>query len=116
MWVDYRGPLSTVYNDGEISTCEQIIEVHSVKSVYICTYCVLKYICIHDVCTYVCKQSVLRSVHTYIRTYVMSTNLLFDPKYISTNGTRLTGVVSLVGFLLNVPPLLFNQQGGRLMN
>ena len=20
-WVDYRGPLSTVYNDGEISTC-----------------------------------------------------------------------------------------------
>ena len=21
MWVDYRGPLSTVYNDGEISTC-----------------------------------------------------------------------------------------------
>ena len=30
MWVDYRGPLSTVYNDGEISTCEWIIEVHSV--------------------------------------------------------------------------------------
>ena len=22
MWVDYRGPLSTAYNDGEISTCE----------------------------------------------------------------------------------------------
>ena len=21
MWVDYRGSLSTVYNDGEISTC-----------------------------------------------------------------------------------------------
>ena len=21
MWVDYRGPLGTVYNDGEISTC-----------------------------------------------------------------------------------------------
>ena len=21
MWVDNRGPLSTVYNDGEISTC-----------------------------------------------------------------------------------------------
>ena len=21
MWEDYRGPLSTVYNDGEISTC-----------------------------------------------------------------------------------------------
>ena len=21
MWVDYRGPLSTVYNDGELSTC-----------------------------------------------------------------------------------------------
>ena len=26
MWVDYRGPLSTVYNDGEI------IEIHSVQS------------------------------------------------------------------------------------
>ena len=23
MWVDYRGSLSTVYNDGEISTCGQ---------------------------------------------------------------------------------------------
>ena len=23
MWVDYRGPLSIVYNDGEISTCDQ---------------------------------------------------------------------------------------------
>ena len=32
MWVDYRGPLSTVYNDGEISTCGQIGEVHSVQS------------------------------------------------------------------------------------
>ena len=32
MWVDYRGPLSTVYNDGEISICDQIIEVHSVQS------------------------------------------------------------------------------------
>ena len=21
MWIDYRGSLSTVYNDGEISTC-----------------------------------------------------------------------------------------------
>ena len=32
MWGDYRGSLSTVYNDGEISTCEKIIEVHSVQS------------------------------------------------------------------------------------
>ena len=32
MWVHYRGLLSTVYNDGEISTCWQIIEVHSVQS------------------------------------------------------------------------------------
>ena len=32
MWVDYRGPLSTVYNDGEISTCGWIMEVHSVQS------------------------------------------------------------------------------------
>ena len=32
MWVDYRGSLSTVYNDGEISTCGWIIEVHSVQS------------------------------------------------------------------------------------
>ena len=32
MWVDYRGPLSTVCNDGEISTCGQTIEVHSVQS------------------------------------------------------------------------------------
>ena len=31
MWVDYRGSLSTVYNDGEISTCGWIIEVHSVQ-------------------------------------------------------------------------------------
>ena len=35
MWVDYRGSLSTVYNDGEISTCGWIIEVHSVRSFYI---------------------------------------------------------------------------------
>ena len=33
MWVDYRGSLSTVYNDGEISTCGWIIEVHSVQSI-----------------------------------------------------------------------------------
>ena len=32
MWVDYRGSLSIVYNDGEISTCGWIIEVHSVQS------------------------------------------------------------------------------------
>ena len=32
MWVDYRGSLNTVYNDGEISTCGEIIEVHSVQS------------------------------------------------------------------------------------
>ena len=32
MWVDYRGSLSTVYTDGEISTCGWIIEVHSVQS------------------------------------------------------------------------------------
>ena len=32
MWVDYRGSLSTVYNDGEISTCGELIEVHSVQS------------------------------------------------------------------------------------
>ena len=32
MWVDYRGPLSTVYDDGEISTCGSIVEVHSVQS------------------------------------------------------------------------------------
>ena len=32
MWVDYRGSLSTVYKDGEISTCGEIIEVHSVQS------------------------------------------------------------------------------------
>ena len=31
-YVDYRGSLSTVYNDGEISTCWEIIEVHSVQS------------------------------------------------------------------------------------
>ena len=32
MWVDYRGSLSTVYNDREILTCGEIIEVHSVQS------------------------------------------------------------------------------------
>ena len=32
MRVDYRGSLSTVYNDGEISTCGWIIEVYSVQS------------------------------------------------------------------------------------
>ena len=32
MWVDHRGTLSTVYSDGEISTCGPIIEVHSVQS------------------------------------------------------------------------------------
>ena len=32
MWVGYRGSLSTVYSDGEISTCGEIIEVHSVQS------------------------------------------------------------------------------------
>ena len=32
MWVDYRGSLITVYNDGEISTCGYITEVHSVQS------------------------------------------------------------------------------------
>ena len=32
MLVDYRGSLSTVYNDGEISTCGLIIDVHSVQS------------------------------------------------------------------------------------
>ena len=30
--LDFRGSLSTVYNDGEISTCGWIIEVHSVQS------------------------------------------------------------------------------------
>ena len=32
MWGDYRGPFSTVYSDGEISTCGWIMEVHSVQS------------------------------------------------------------------------------------
>ena len=32
MWVDYRVSFSTVYNDGEISICGYIIEVHSVQS------------------------------------------------------------------------------------
>ena len=33
MWVDHRDSLSTVYNDGEISTCGQILEVRSVPKV-----------------------------------------------------------------------------------
>ena len=32
MWVDYRGSLSTGYNDGEISTCGWTIKVHSVQA------------------------------------------------------------------------------------
>ena len=32
MWGDYGGSLSTVHSDGEISTCGEIIEVHSVQS------------------------------------------------------------------------------------
>ena len=28
MWVDYKGSLSTVCNDGKILTCGRIIEVH----------------------------------------------------------------------------------------
>ena len=32
MWVDYGGSPCTVYNDGEISTCGWIIEVHLVHS------------------------------------------------------------------------------------
>ena len=32
MWGDCRGSLSKVYNDGEISICKYIIEVHSVQS------------------------------------------------------------------------------------
>ena len=32
MWTYHRGSLSTVYNDGEVSTCEWIIEVRSVQS------------------------------------------------------------------------------------
>ena len=31
MWVDYRGPLSTVYNDGEISTCGEILDFASTR-------------------------------------------------------------------------------------
>ena len=40
MWVDYRGSLSTVYNDGEISTSQHVLCVaHSmVGHIYICTY------------------------------------------------------------------------------
>ena len=38
MWVDYRGSLSTVYNDGEISTCGYIIEVHPIQSTMIVPY------------------------------------------------------------------------------
>ena len=32
MWVDYGGSLRTFYSDGEVSTCGEIIEVHSVQS------------------------------------------------------------------------------------
>ena len=32
MWVDYRGSLGTVHNDGEVSTRGWIIEVHSRQS------------------------------------------------------------------------------------
>ena len=32
MWVDYRGPLSTVYSDGEMSTCVSYV------GLYICTF------------------------------------------------------------------------------
>ena len=32
MWTDCRGSLISVYNDGEISTCGQIVEVHLVQS------------------------------------------------------------------------------------
>ena len=32
MQVDYKGSLSTVYHDGEISTCGWILEVHSIQS------------------------------------------------------------------------------------
>ena len=32
MWVDYRGSLGALYNDGEISTCGWIMEVHPVQS------------------------------------------------------------------------------------
>ena len=40
MWIDYRGSLSTVYNDGEISTSGEIIEVVSMylPSKLDCTY------------------------------------------------------------------------------
>ena len=31
MWLDYRGLNSTAYNDGGISICGWIIEVHSVQ-------------------------------------------------------------------------------------
>ena len=32
MRVDYRGSLSTAYNDGEIKTCGWIVRAHSVRS------------------------------------------------------------------------------------
>ena len=32
MGVDYKGPLSSVYGDGGVSTCREIIEVHPVQS------------------------------------------------------------------------------------
>ena len=28
MWVDYRGPLGTIYNEGEISVFKETIEAH----------------------------------------------------------------------------------------
>ena len=31
MWVDFRDSLSTVYNDGEVSTCGWVLEIHSVQ-------------------------------------------------------------------------------------
>ena len=34
MWVDYRGSLSTVYNDGEISTCGKTIPLENIRSTY----------------------------------------------------------------------------------
>ena len=32
MWVDDRGSLSTVYNDGETKTCGWIVRAHSIRS------------------------------------------------------------------------------------
>ena len=28
MWIDYRGPLGTIYNEGEISVFKETIEAH----------------------------------------------------------------------------------------